>query len=265
MSAIIIESGLVHYEAIGRGKPVIFVHGWLGSWRYWMPTMEVASDRYRTYALDLWGFGDSDKSPNRYELDAYVNMLSAFMEELGITDRGPAPVIGHALGSVIALRLVERFPDKVDRLMAVSLPVVGTSISRKLITGSDNLLDRMIGRKQAQASYPDVALEADKADVNAVTLSVRALESLDLRPTLEDMEIPTLLVHGEKDFIVAPPQADWLDSLDEDSVRALPFKESLHFPMIDEANRFHRLLRDFLEMADLNALELKEEWKRRSH
>jgi len=262
MSAIIIDSGLVHYEAIGRGKPVIFVHGWLGSWRYWMPTMEVVSDRYRTYALDLWGFGDSDKSPNRYEIDAYVDMLGAFMDSLGIIR---APIIGHALGAVVALLLSERQPDKVHRLMTVSLPVVGTAISRKLSTGTDNVLDRMIGRRQAQAVYPDIAMEADKADINAITLSARALGALDLRSDLEVREIPTLVVHGEKDPIVTSPSMDWVEAVDDNNVRPLILKESLHFPMIDEANKFQRLLRDFLEMTDLNALELKEEWRRRSH
>ena len=62
MSAIVIENSLVHYEVIGRGKPIIFLHGWLGSWRYWMGTMEALARRYRCYALDFWGFGDSDKS-----------------------------------------------------------------------------------------------------------------------------------------------------------------------------------------------------------
>lgn len=262
MSAIIIDSGLVHYEALGRGKPVIFVHGWLGSWRYWMPTMEVVSDRYRTYALDLWGFGDSDKSPERYDIDTYVNLLGAFMDSLGIVR---APIIGHALGAVVALLLSERQPDKVHRLMTVSLPVVGTAINRKLSTGSDNLLDRMIGRRQAQAIYPDIALEADKADINAITLSARAMGTADLRADLESREIPTLIVHGEKDPIVAPPQPEWLEAVDDNYVRPLILKDSLHFPMIDEANKFQRLVRDFLEMADLNALELKEEWRRRSH
>ncbi len=262
MSAIIIESGLVHYEAIGRGRPVIFVHGWLGSWRYWMPTMEFASDRYRTYALDLWGFGDSDKSINRYDIDSYANLLGAFMDSLGIVR---APIIGHALGAIAALTLAERQPDKVDRLMVVSLPVVGTAISRKLSTGNDNVLDRMIGRRQAQAAYPDIAMEADKADINAVTLSARALGSIDLRPILDASELPTLIVHGEKDTIVTPPQPDWLQSVDEAYVRLLPLKESLHFPMIDEASKFQRLLKDFLEMENIQALDLKEEWRRRSH
>ncbi|HET9433568.1 MAG TPA: alpha/beta fold hydrolase, partial [Chitinophagaceae bacterium] len=60
MSALIIDGDVVHYEAFGRGKPVLFIHGWLGSWRYWVPTMQAISDKYRAYALDLWGFGDSD-------------------------------------------------------------------------------------------------------------------------------------------------------------------------------------------------------------
>ncbi len=57
MSAITIENDLVHYEVLGRGRPVILVHGWLGSWRYWVPAMQQLSSKYRTYALDLWGFG----------------------------------------------------------------------------------------------------------------------------------------------------------------------------------------------------------------
>lgn len=262
MSAIIIDSGLVHYEAIGRGKPIIFIHGWLGSWRYWMPTMEVVSDRYRTYALDLWGFGDSDKSPSRYTVDSYVSLISGFMDAMGIIR---APIIGHALGAVVALLLSDRQPDVVARLMTVSLPIAGTAISRKLFSGNDSLVDRLIGRKQAQASYPDVALEADKADINAVGTIARALETMDLRDTLESQDMPTLVVHGEKDSIIAPPESDWLDEVDHYSnVRSLTFKDSLHFPMIEEASRFQRLLRDFLEMANLDALELKDEWRRRS-
>ena len=64
MSALIVEDEVVHYEVLGRGRPLIFVHGWLGSWRYWIPTMQALSSEYRTYALDLWGFGDSATPPS---------------------------------------------------------------------------------------------------------------------------------------------------------------------------------------------------------
>lgn len=56
MSAIHIDNRLVHYEVVGRrGAPMIFLHSWLGSWRYWLPTMEHVSERYRTFAIDFWG------------------------------------------------------------------------------------------------------------------------------------------------------------------------------------------------------------------
>ena len=50
MSAIILDEGLVHYEVLGRGRPLVFLHGWLGSWRYWFPTMEHVAENFRTYS-----------------------------------------------------------------------------------------------------------------------------------------------------------------------------------------------------------------------
>jgi pimeloyl-ACP methyl ester carboxylesterase len=259
MSATIVENGLVHYEALGRGKPVLFLHGWIGSWRYWMPTMEAVSDRYRTYAFDLWGFGDSDKSPQRYEIDSYVSLISLFMDELGLVK---APIIGHSLGAVVAMLFTARLPDRVDKLMTISMPLQSSLISRKMVTGGDNLLDRTLGRKQAQQAYPEVALEADKADPNAAALSVRSIADLDLRLELDKITRPTLMVHGDKDPLIGPPPLEAVQDL-EDNIRQIALRDSLHFPMLDEAAKFHRLVRDFLE-SDPASLVLKDEWKRRS-
>jgi len=109
MSAITIENDLVHYEVLGRGRPVIFIHGWLGSWRYWVPTMQQLSMKYRTYALDLWGFGDSGKENTKYGLKDQVKLLYDFMDKLGI---GKAALVGHSLGAGIALRFAAQYPDR---------------------------------------------------------------------------------------------------------------------------------------------------------
>src|SRR5207244_10280322 len=105
MSAITIENDLVHYEVLGRGRPVIFVHGWLGSWRYWIPTMQALSSEYRTYALDLWGYGDSAKAGSRYGLEAQADLLARFMEQLGILK---AAFVGHALGGAVLLHFARQ-------------------------------------------------------------------------------------------------------------------------------------------------------------
>ena len=50
MSAIILDGSMVHYEALGRGRPIVFLHDWVGSWRYWVNAMQVASTSFRAYA-----------------------------------------------------------------------------------------------------------------------------------------------------------------------------------------------------------------------
>ena len=176
MSAIILDEGLVHYEVLGRGRPLVFLHGWLGSWRYWMPTMDNLSDRFRTYAFDMWGFGDSDRNPQRYGLDAYVAQLDLFMEELGVMK---ASLVGHAMGAAVALLYAERYPDRIDRIMAVSTPLAAAAVGKRLLSGSSgSLLDRMLGRR-AVTDYPEIELEATKTDLNAVVTCARSLDTLE--------------------------------------------------------------------------------------
>ncbi len=262
MSAIIIENALVHYEAIGRGKPLIFLHGWLGSWRYWMQTMEALSDRYRTYALDLWGFGDSDRNIQRYDMESYVNLLDQFMMQLGIMR---ASLVGHSLGAAVAVLSSIRSPEHIDRIMAVSTPVVDAAVSKRLNSTGGSLVDRVLGRR-GSTDYTQVEGEAAKTDPMALSNSAKSLSSLEMRRVFERVQLPTLLVHGEKDPFLSPVQIEEMPNVD-DNIRPITLSESGHFPMLDEANKFQRLLRDFLETkpTELNALVLKEEWRRRMH
>ena len=97
--------------------------------------------------------------------------------------------------------------------------------------------------------------------------TARSLDTLNLRDTLNGLDnTPTLLVFGNKDPFVASLTNDNLRDLNG-YVRPIVLNDSGHFPMLDEASKFQRLLRDFLDTkpADLNALALKEEWRRRMH
>jgi pimeloyl-ACP methyl ester carboxylesterase len=260
MSVLIIDEGLVHYEALGRGKPVILLHGWLGSWRYWVPVMEELSVEYRTYAFDLWGFGDSDRRNGHYDIESYVQLLDSFVENLGILN-ARLPIVGHALGAVVALLWAVRNPDRIDRIMAVSMPSVGTSISRRLMTpGALGLFDKALSTQPPD--FAALQLETRKTDEEAVINSARSVLGLDMVRELERVELPVLLVHGERDDIVEPDNGD--EVTDSEFVRGILLSESRHFPMLDERSKFNRLLRDFLIADDMQSLSLKEEWRRQS-
>lgn len=120
MSAITIDDDLVHFEVLGRGKPVILLHGWLGSWRYWVPAMRQLSGKYRTYAIDLWGFGDTARDLRRYTFDAQVGLLKEFMDRMGIKK---AALVGHDFGASVATRFATQNPDRVPRMMVVAPPL----------------------------------------------------------------------------------------------------------------------------------------------
>ena len=260
MSAIIIDEGLVHYEALGRGRPLILLHGWLGSWRYWMPVMVELSVEYRVYAFDLWGFGDSDRRNSSYGVESFVQLLDGFIENLGIL-HAPLPVVGHALGAVVAMLWAARNPGRIDRIMSVSMPLVGASINRRLTaSGALSLFDKAFNVEPPE--FTALRLETFKADEEAIIDSVRSVMGLDMQRELQRLEVPALLVNGGRDDIVVPANTEGF--AESEFVREINLSDSRHFPMLDERPKFNRLLRDFLIAEDMDSLALKEEWRRHS-
>lgn len=126
MSSIVTEQGIVHYEAIGRGRPVIFLHGWLGSWAYWIDTMNVLASHCRSYALDFWGFGESDHKRASFTVPDFIALVVQFMDRLGIAS---AALVGHSMGGTVALGVALAHPDRVTRVAVVGSPIVGTSLN----------------------------------------------------------------------------------------------------------------------------------------
>lgn len=260
MSAIILESNLVHYEALGRGKPLLFLHDWLGSWRYWVPTMVDMSSSYRAYALDFWGFGDSDRVVTRYSVAGYVGQVELFMDQMGIRQ---VPIIGHGLGGLVAVYFALAHPERVDQLMTVSPPLTRDNIGRPLsgFSGGDNPAKVILGRKLK--SYEEVDIEAAKTDGNAVVQSVRSAMDHDLLDALEELDLPVLLVCGREDPIIQVPEEGLLEDLDY-NIFPFIFDGAQHYPMLDETSKFNRLLRDFLVHKDnWEEIEVKDEWRRR--
>jgi pimeloyl-ACP methyl ester carboxylesterase len=260
MSAILLDREIVHYEVLGRGRPIIFLHGWVGSWRYWIPVMQAASVSFRTYAIDLWGFGDSAKNPNHYSLVEQMHLLDGFLQEMGIMRFA---VVGHGLGAVLGLMYAQQNPGVVDRMMAVGLPLDETMIHPRLRTDSPAVLaDWLLGRLPATEA---ARTDAPKADAAAIQVSLNAVASANLGTLWRTANLACLLVNGLNDPVVQTPRLDQLPEMPE-LMHAVAFDQSGHFPMLDETNKFNRLLTDFLALTSGESprdLQLKEEWKRR--
>ncbi len=264
MSVVLLNESMVHYEVLGRGRPVIFLHGWVGSWRYWISSMQTASTSFRAYALDLWGFGGTthqSHKPEMYSLQSQTRLVSSFLQEMGI---GKIALVGHGWGALVALDFAAAYPDSVDRLMVSNCPLDIHSVDSRLFNEPlESLANSFVSSLPAGS---DAALsEARSTDPAAIAASLNGVLAGDLFERVNRHHTPCLLVSGGQDTLIRAPSIDQLAQLSELGQHII-LDESGHFPMLDSTGKFNRLLTDFLALdsgLSIRELGLKEEWKRR--
>ncbi|HRF49809.1 MAG TPA: alpha/beta fold hydrolase [Anaerolineales bacterium] len=259
MSSLLTARGPVHYQVLGRGAPVLLIHGWLGSWDLWLPTMRALAERNRCYAVDLYGFGESGKRQETARVDTYIDMVPVFLDALGI-DR--ATVIGHSMGGTTALGAAIRYPERVARVGVIGSPIVGSSLALLLKLASVPWIGRLVRQNVGLLAlgmrlyaplvtrapslwYPMVSRDIKRTTIESFFASIRSLRHTDLRPRLTEVKMPALGVYGLRDVIVHPRQHALMSAgIAHAQVKTLP--GSGHFPMLDEPAMFDRLIRDFV-------------------
>ena len=259
MSSIVTSQGIVHYEAYGRGRPVILLHGWINSWGVWQEEMIQLADRsgYKVYALDFWGFGESAKAKTPpFKIASYVDMVDQFMEALGIFR---APVLGHSMGGTVALRLALDRPERVTRVACVGSPIHGTSLNFFLKLAGIDWIAHTVWRApvllrlviqintlgDSERVRKMILRDVGKASIESFFRSIGDLHSVDLRQPLRRLSIPALGVYGKSDNIVNPNQARVLAEAVHDA-RVHVMGHSRHFVMLDEPEAFHGIISEFL-------------------
>lgn len=243
----------------GRGKPVILLHGWLGSWGLWQETMSFLGRYYRTYALDFWGFGESGKKRETYAVQDFVSLVDQFMEQLGIAR---APLVGHSMGGTVSLSVAIRFPERVSKVVVVGSPIVGSSLAFPLKLAGMRpiafLLFNMMSafRLGMRIASPVICRDERFADmmdrdlsrttVESFLLSIASLRRTDLRPMLDQVKVPAMGMYGDRDVIVHPRQwQPMLKGIPHAKIERFPLDG--HFPMLEEPQVFAEKLKTFLD------------------
>ncbi len=262
MPLLTTDQGSVHYEVYGRGRPVILLHGYQGSWGLWQQTMEVLGASYRTYALDFWGFGESGTRRSTYAVKDFVALVDQFMEQMGIAR---APLVGHSMGGTVSLLVAIHYPDRVQKAVVIGSPIAGSSLFffpmvfgfRPIgwITYRNLWIYKLIYHALAPlySKDPNWAQIMDR-DVSRTTLeaffaSIGSLRQTDLRPSLQRITVPVMGMYGARDIIVDPDQWRPLE-------QGVPgaciqrFPDAGHFIMLDQPGEFIQKLKEFLDVPE---------------
>ncbi len=105
---------IAYVDSGGEGSPVVLIHGlssYMGFWEYQFAEL---SKHHRVLALDLPGYGASERPDAPCTPPWYADVVSDWMGDVGLTS---ASVIGHSMGGQIATWLAINHPDRVDRLV----------------------------------------------------------------------------------------------------------------------------------------------------
>jgi pimeloyl-ACP methyl ester carboxylesterase len=262
---VIVDGLRLNYQTLGEGPDVLLIHGWVSSWRMWARSMSrLATAGYRATAIDLIGFGDSDKPADGwYTLNNYTTMLLAACRELGLTR--PA-LVGHSMGGTIALSLALHQPTGA---LLVAAPMVTGELSFSLhLLLTSPAARRMLGWMKRQGFFSligdlrpmaapglmrDPVRRRNQEDLQRTTLnaavgSLRTVVGSSLEDQLEKIEAPTVILIGGRDYTVAPSQGR-LAARRIPNSRLVEWPEVGHSIVDDRGDAFDTLLIDHLNEA----------------
>ena len=267
-SSIADLSGLrLHYRSSGEGEPVLLLHGWPTSsflWRNIMPPMAASN---RVIALDLPGFGESDKPLDAsYSFRYFERVIEDFLQALAIDRVGLAV---HDLGGPVGLYWACQHADKVSRLALLNTlvyPEVSWAVVafvaavrlpglRSLVTSPWGLKQAMrIGMADSARVTPEVieGVQAPFRTAPARRALARAGCNLnskgfrDIAEKLPSFECPVRIVYGERDRIlpdVSRTMTRVRTDLPQAELTVLP--DCGHFLQEDRPDEVGRLLAEF--------------------
>ncbi len=206
-------------EVSGAGKEtVVLIHELGGSLDSWDLTLPAFQDRFRVLRYDLRGFGMSEKTRGALSIDILNGDLVALLDALGI--EGPCHVVGIALGGGIALGFGIGHPERVKRLVATSpaigrnAPEVHAGLMKRAETVEregmravvDSSLDRSFPEeiRSAVVRFPAYRQRWMTNDPYGFAAINRMLAGMELEGDLGRITSPTLVIGGQRDFILPP-------------------------------------------------------------
>jgi len=216
-----INGTTIHYEEHGAqdGMPVVFIHGFPFGMQMWTPQLGVLPTSIRAIAFDVRGHGRSDVGDGLYSIEFFVDDLIGLLDHLNI---GKAVIVGLSMGGYIALRAIERHPDRIRGLVLSNTRSEGDpnegrvkraatikAIKRDGVNVfADGFLKAVFGPASFESNPSAVQMIRSIIEQNSPigicgTLLALAART-DTTASLATIGVPTLILVGEHDTLTPP-------------------------------------------------------------
>jgi len=268
MPYIILDNGYkIHYLQKGKGKNLVFIHGFLGSTWLFEAQIEHFSSKFRTIAIDHLGHGKSDKPDSEsYELTDLAEYLEETLSKI-IGDE-KIILVGHSMGGMISL-IYATNPKLAKRLEGLILMSTAPKLNNPglvqyvedLKSGAMSLKDRetietiFVGlcfQRKARKEQTELIKEfVDKTLENAEYVGLRTMESIvnnfDVESKLKSISIPTLILAGDKDTFILPTESESMHKLIQNSKLSILTPKIGHMIQYEATEQYTAAVENFLK------------------
>ena len=253
-----LENGVrLRYAEQGNkeGLPVILLHGYSDSSFSYSRVMPLMDARYRVFALDQRGHGESDRPVSGYKFADFASDVLAFMDAKNLSK---AIIVGHSMGSFVAQHIALSVPKRIEKLILIgSATTIHNNAVLDLQKEVDDLEDpvpidfiREFQYGTAFQKLPEdfmnrIIAESLKLPANVWHEAMKGMLAADSKSELGKIKVPTLILWGEKDSIFPRSEQDALLSAIPDS--ALKVYEKVgHNPHWEKPKLFVKDVEKFL-------------------
>ncbi len=261
-----VEGVRVRYVDTGGDKPaVVLIHGFASSLDAWATVIPELAKTHRVLALDLKGFGWTDRPEGDYSPDAEAQLVLALMSQRNIPR---ADLVGHSWGASVALAAAMRAPDRVKRLALYDAWVYEGQLPATFHWSRTGGVGEMLfglyykqraDEKMAMAFYDQRYVTEELVDaveealdrpgtVAAALAAVRGQRFAGVEANYRKIQQKTLLLWGREDAVATLDFGERL-ARDLPNAHLVVYPRCGHFPMIEARAESNRDLVAFLSDA----------------
>ena len=245
MDTVAVNGINLAYTRLGKGTPLVLVHGFPLDSSSWNELIPYLKDHFDLILPDLRGFGKSTTVEAPYTLSDIADDLAGLLDDLGVEKTALA---GHSMGGYISLAFAKKYPQRVSGLGLIASQAAADAPEgkeRRYKTAAD-VAEKGVG-VVVEAMTPKLSADVrvqefvrgviERQSKQAVIGALKAMaEREDAMPILSSFNFPLVLIHGDADQLVPLERAKEIKSANP-SARLLELKGAGHMPMMEFARQ----------------------------
>ena len=193
----------LYYEIHGSGRPLILLHGGLGSGEMFAPVLPMFTERHQVVAVDLQGHGRTADIDRPLDARLMADDIAALIDHLKL-DR--PDVVGYSLGGGVALQIGVKYPNRIRRLVLVSANIRRDAIPAEMLAQQEQVSAGAAEFMKDTPMYQNYQRVAPRPEdfpqlLNKIGSSMA--KDFDLSEDVRGLQMPTLIVAADADM--APP------------------------------------------------------------